>query len=178
MKERNKKSIEVGHIFQLGTRYSEPLGASFLDENAQAQFFEMGCYGLGITRILAASIEQHHDDKGIVWNPQIAPFMLCIIVSNIKDSEQMRIAGELYAALCALRIEVFFDEREERFGAKMADFELGGIPFALIVGKGIVEGNVEWIVRKSNSRDVIPIAKVVEYVQSTFNHAFSHLSTL
>lgn len=173
-----KKGIEVGHIFQLGTRYSKPLGASFLDENAQAQFFEMGCYGLGITRILAASIEQHHDEKGIVWNPQIAPFALCIVVSNAKDSEQMRIANELYAALCALHIDVLFDEREERFGAKMADFELGGIPFALIVGKGIVEGNVEWIVRQNNSRDVIPIAKVVEHVQGIFGLGFSHLSTM
>lgn len=173
-----KKGIEVGHIFQLGTRYSKPLEASFLDENAQAQFFEMGCYGLGITRILAASIEQSHDSKGIVWNPQIAPFALCIIVSNTKDSEQMRVGEQLYAELCARGFEVLFDERSERFGAKMADFELGGIPFALIIGKAVVEGNVEWITRKHDSREVIPIAKVVEYVQSTLGHGFTHLSAV
>lgn len=171
-----KKGIEVGHIFQLGTRYSKPLEATFLDENGHSSFFEMGCYGLGITRVLAASIEQNHDEKGIIWHPQVAPFFLSIIVSNVKEEQQTKTAVMIYKHLSQRKIDVLLDERNERFGVKMADFELSGIPFALIVGKGIADGNVEWISRKHNSRSILSISKVVEYVQDIVDSVFADVS--
>ncbi len=141
------KGIEVGHIFQLGTRYSEPLKAEFLNENGKTQPFVMGTYGIGVSRLLAAIIEQHHDDKGCKWTKESSPFDLEIILSNAKDELQSQFAHELYQVLKAKGIKVLLDDRKERFGFKMKDYELIGIPFAIVVGQKLEDGMVELVYR-------------------------------
>ncbi len=173
----HKKGIEVGHIFPLGQRYSKPLNASFLDENSQSKFFEMGCYGIGISRLLAVSVEQNCDEKGIIWNGNIAPFSIVLIVSNIKDYEQMEQAEYIYGDLLQHGIEVLFDDRNERFGVKMADFELMGIPFALIIGKGILKGCVEFIERKNATKTEVPLSEVIFHVKKHIDCSCSCVSS-
>lgn len=141
------KGIEVGHIFQLGTRYSEPLKAEFLNENGKTQPFVMGTYGIGVSRLLAAIIEQHHDDKGCKWTKESSPFDLEIILSNAKDELQSQFAHGLYQVLKAKGIKVLLDDRKERFGFKMKDYELIGIPFAIVVGQKLEDGMVELVYR-------------------------------
>ncbi len=141
------KGIEVGHIFQLGQKYAAAMDAKFLDKNGKTQPFYMGCYGIGVSRLVAVMIEASHDEKGCIWNKQTAPFLLDVIVSNIKDEEQSNFANELYEKLD--KKKVLLDERKERFGFKMGDFELLGFPYALIVGKGLKEGTVELVERKT-----------------------------
>lgn len=165
------QGIEVGHIFQLGDKYSSAFEAFFLDESGRSKPFLMGCYGIGVSRLLGAIIEQHYDERGMQWNKAIAPFTLDIIVSNIKDTQQMEYARNLYRALQERGIECILDDREERYGAKIADFELIGIPYALIVGKGLNEGNIEFIQRKNllkeklDSRDCV-VEKILERIGS------------
>ena len=122
------KGIEVGHIFQLGTRYSKPLECNFLDENGKSQPMVMGTYGIGVSRLLAAIIEQHHDDRGCIWTKESAPFDCYIMISNIKDEAQVKLAQELYDELKSQGVDVLLDDRKDRFGAKMKDYELLGIP--------------------------------------------------
>ena len=158
------RGIEVGHIFQLGTRYSEPLGATFLDENGKTRPFVMGTYGIGVSRLLAAIIEQHHDDKGCIWTRQSAPFDVEIVVSNIADEAQKEAAEKLYATLRSRGVEVLLDDRKERFGFKMKDFELIGIPLGIVVGKKLDEGQVELIVRDGLERQELAFDAVVDAV--------------
>ncbi len=158
------KGIEVGHIFQLGRQYSEPLQATFLDENGKSQPFVMGTYGIGVSRLLAAIIEQHHDDRGCIWTKESAPFAVTIIVSNIKDEAQLTLAEETYAALQSKGVEVLLDDRKERFGFKMKDFELIGIPLAVVIGKNLAEGSVEVIKRDGLEKQVIPADTIVAEV--------------
>ena len=149
------KGIEVGHIFQLGQKYAKAMGATFLDKNGKAQPFYMGCYGIGVSRLVAVMIEASHDDKGCIWNKQTAPFLLDIIVSNSKDTVQSEYAQTLYEALQNEHLSVLLDDRNERFGFKMKDYELIGLPYALIVGKELEEGFVEIVERKSLEKTVI-----------------------
>ncbi len=161
---RYSKGIEVGHIFQLGTQYSKPLKAEFLDENGKSKPFEMGTYGIGVSRLLAAIIEQHHDDKGCIWTKESAPFAVTLIVSNIKNEEQMSFTEEIYATLQAKGIEVLLDDRKERYGFKMKDFELIGIPLAVVIGKNLAEGSVELIKRDGLEKSMISTDKIIEEV--------------
>jgi len=158
------KGIEVGHIFQLGTRYSAPLKAEFLDENGKSRPFVMGTYGIGISRLLAAIIEQHHDEKGCIWTKASAPFAVEIIVSNIKKEEEREAGEALYEALKEAGIEVLLDDRKERFGFKMKDFELIGIPLAVVIGKNLSEGKMEIITRKDLSREEVESSETVHEV--------------
>ena len=158
------KGIEIGHIFQLGTRYSEPLKAEFLDENGKSKPFVMGTYGIGVSRLLAAIIEQHHDDKGCIWTKATAPFDLEIIVSNIKKEDELKIADELYNNLKSKGIDILLDDRKERFGFKMKDFELIGIPYAVIVGKKIADGMVEIVDRKTLEKEEVTLDSAVDRV--------------
>ncbi|GAB6073707.1 proline--tRNA ligase [Nautilia lithotrophica] len=137
------KGIEVGHIFKLGTVYSEPMNATFLDENGKAKPFIMGCYGIGVSRLISAAIEQNHDDKGIIWPKQIAPFVVDIIVGDVKKEEQLIYAEDLYEKLNEAGVKTILDDRAERFGPKIADFELVGFPICVIVGKKLKDGKVE-----------------------------------
>jgi len=156
-----KKGIETGHIFQLGNTYSEALDAKFLDSNGKSQPFEMGCYGIGISRIMAAVIEQSHDEKGCIWTKETAPYMIDIIVSNAKKEDELEAGMKIYEELKSNGIEVIIDDRKkERFGFKMGDFELIGFPYAIIIGKKLKEGMVELINRKTGEKSDIKIDEV------------------
>ena len=149
------KGIEVGHIFQLGQKYAKAMGATFLDKNGKAQPFYMGCYGIGVSRLVAVMIEASHDDKGCIWNKQTAPYVLDIIVSNSKDETQNAFAEAMYTKFQDEGVNVLWDDRNERFGFKMKDFELIGFPYALIVGKELEEGFVEIVERKTLDKTVV-----------------------
>jgi len=144
---KHTKGIEVGHIFQLGTQYSEPLKAEFLDENGKSKPFVMGTYGIGISRLLAAIIEQNHDDKGCIWTKESTPFAVQIIISNIKKDPEREAGEKLYEELKAQGVDVLLDDRKERFGFKIKDFELIGIPLAVVIGKNLADGKAELILR-------------------------------
>ncbi len=161
---RYTKGIEVGHIFQLGTRYSEPLKAEFLDENGKSKPFVMGTYGIGVSRLLAAIIEQHHDENGCIWTKESAPFAVVIVISNTKDEEQLALAQKCYEVLRAKGISVLLDDRNERFGFKMKDFELIGFPLAVVIGKNIAEGSVELIQREGLVKSVVTIEQMIDEV--------------
>lgn len=149
------KGIEVGHIFQLGQKYAKAMGATFLDKNGKSQPFFMGCYGIGISRLVAVMIEASHDEKGCIWNKQTAPYLLDIIVSNMKDEAQNAYATEIYETLKNEKYAVLLDDRNERFGFKIKDYELIGFPYALIVGKELEEGFVEIVERKTLEKLVV-----------------------
>ncbi|ORI11042.1 proline--tRNA ligase [Campylobacter concisus] len=149
------KGIEVGHIFQLGDKYSAAMNATYLDENGKAKLFLMGCYGIGISRLIAVMIEASHDEKGCIWKKECAPFDVEIIISNLKDEAGVKFAFELYENLKKAGVSVIIDDRNERFGVKMNDFELIGFPFALLVGKEFANGKVEFITRDGLSKETI-----------------------
>jgi prolyl-tRNA synthetase len=137
------KGIEVGHIFKLGTTYSAALKAEFLDENGKAQPFIMGTYGMGVSRLVAAVIEQHHDENGCIWTKATAPYMVNIMISNIKDEAQVELGEKLYGQLQESGVEVMLDDRKDRFGFKMKDAELIGFPYTIIIGKELANGAVQ-----------------------------------
>jgi prolyl-tRNA synthetase len=143
------KGIEVGHVFKLGTRYSDAMGAQYLDENGRAQSMIMGCYGIGVSRTLAAVAEQYSDENGLQWPSSLTPFDLHIIPINVKNDEQRVLAEQLYAELKDLRFDVLLDDRQERPGVKFTDSDLIGLPFRVTVGKKASEGIVEVKVRKT-----------------------------
>ncbi|MFT7879244.1 MAG: proline--tRNA ligase [Sulfurimonas sp.] len=162
------KGIEAGHIFQLGTGYSEPLGCNFLDENGKAVPMVMGTYGIGVSRLLAAIIEQNHDDKGCIWTKESAPFDLHILVSNIKDEAQLALGEKLYTAMKEKGIEVILDDRKDRFGAKMKDYELLGIPHAVVIGKKLAEGKVEFITRREMVKEEVSAEEILSILEERF----------
>lgn len=141
------KGIEIGHIFKLGDRYSKSLEATFLDKDGKAQFFIMGCYGIGVSRILGAILEQKSDDKGAIWG-NIAPFCVVIIISNIKNENEVKLANKIYKDLLDSKIDVLLDDRDLRFGAKIGDFELLGISNAIIIGKELQNNKIELVKRE------------------------------
>lgn len=159
------KGIEVGHIFQLGQKYSSAMNATFLDEKGKSQPFFMGCYGIGVSRLVATMIEANHDDKGCIWNTQTAPYKLDIIVSNMKDETQRAYGTLLYETLQNEGIEAIFDDRDERYGFKMSDFELIGFPYAVIIGKSLSEGNVELVDRKTLTKKIVKKDKIREVLE-------------
>lgn len=166
-----KRGIEVGHIFQLGQQYAEALNATVLDENGKAQVMWMGCYGIGISRVVAATIEQNHDDKGILWPDTIAPFNLAIVAMNYDKSEAVRQQCEsLYQALQKAGIDVLLDDRKERPGVKFADAELIGIPHRIVVGdKGLDNGTIEYKNRRTGDGEDLPLADAVNELIKRIN---------
>ncbi|MDO9064924.1 MAG: proline--tRNA ligase, partial [Sulfuricella sp.] len=162
------RGIEVGHIFQLRTKYSEAMKATFLDENGKEQVMEMGCYGIGVSRIVAAAIEQGHDEHGIVFPPALAPFQLAIVPIGINRSELVKETVEkLYAELMASGIEVLLDDRDERPGVMFADLELIGIPHRIVIGeRGLKDGNVEYQGRRDDKATAIPLQNIVSHIKS------------
>jgi prolyl-tRNA synthetase len=165
---RIARGIEVGHIFQLGRKYSEAMGATVLDEQGKAVATFMGCYGIGVTRVVAAAIEQNHDERGIVWPEPIAPFDVSLIPINLQKSERVRETAErLYAELQAAGLDVLFDDRDARPGVKFADDELVGIPHRVVVGdKGLERGVLEYKRRRDGHSAEVPVAEVVAFVKS------------
>ncbi|HIA7121772.1 proline--tRNA ligase [Campylobacter lari] len=162
-KLKQSKGIEVGHIFKLGNKYSKAMNASYLDENGKAQFFTMGCYGMGVSRLVAVAIEASHDEKGCIWNKTLAPFVLDIIVSNIKDTKAMEFAEQIYTHFKDK--EILFDDRNERFGIKINDFELMGFPYALVIGKGLENDEVELIHRNTLEKQVLKTQEVISHLE-------------
>ncbi len=159
------KGIEVGHIFQLGTAYSEALGATFLDRNGKSKPLVMGTYGIGVSRLVAVMIEQHHDEKGCLWTDATTPFKFDIVISSIKDEEQVSFATSLYEQMQEENISVLLDDRNERFGFKMGDFELLGFPYAIIVGKGLKEGEVQLGHRATLEKETIHKDEIFEKIK-------------
>ena len=162
------RGTEVGHIFKLGTKYSEPMKANYVDENGKEKPFLMGCYGIGVTRTLASIIEQHNDENGIIWPLSVAPYHVSVIPVNVKDEEQMKVAEKIYNELESLGIEVLMDDRKERAGVKFKDCELIGIPMRITVGKKITDNQVEFKLRASGDNEVINIEDVVSRVKAEF----------
>ncbi len=156
------RGIEVGNIFQLGTKYSKPMGATYTDEKGEDKPFIMGCYGIGITRTAAAAIEKYHDDFGIVWPKEIAPYHVDIVPVNADDNEQMDVALKLYDTLNSLGIETVLDDRADRAGVKFKDSELIGFPYRITVGKTIKEGLVEFKHRKTGEVEKLTPDEAVE----------------
>jgi prolyl-tRNA synthetase len=157
-----KKGIEVGHIFQLGTKYSEPLEAKFSDENGRAKAFEMATFGIGVSRLIASVIEQNHDESGCIWTIEKAPYMVNIMISNIKEQAQVDLGEELYTRLQDAGVEVMLDDRKERFGFKMKDAELIGFPYTVIVGKELANSMVQIFDRKTKEKTSVHVDEVYE----------------
>ncbi len=163
-----RRGVEVGHIFKLGTKYSESMKANFLDEKGDEKPLVMGCYGIGINRTMAAIIEQHHDENGIIWPLAVAPFKVIIAPVFIKNEEQMEVAEKLYSELKELGIDVLLDDRDDRVGVKFKDADLIGIPIRITVGKKILENKVEFKLRKEAEIENIPINEVIDRIKKEF----------
>ncbi len=163
-----KRGIEVGHIFQLGTKYSQAMNATVLSENGKAVVMLMGCYGIGISRVVASAIEQHHDDNGIIWPASIAPFKIAMVPMNMHKSDRVKQAAEkLYSDLNNAGIEVLFDDRKERPGVMFANMELIGIPYRIVIGeRSLDKGVLEFKGRTDSEAKEIAINDIVSYVQS------------
>ena len=162
------RGIEVGNIFQLGTKYSDDLGAKFLDENGKEKSFVMGCYGIGVSRSVAAVVEQYHDEEGIKWPLVIAPYHAIVTVINVKNEEQMDLGEKLYNELESLGVEVLLDDRNERAGVKFKDRDLIGIPIRITVGKRAAESIVEYSIRGNEEKLEVSISELVPLIKSEF----------
>ena len=162
------RGVEVGHIFKLGTKYSESMGATFLDQNGKSQPIIMGCYGIGVERTVAAVIEQHHDENGIIWPLALAPYHVVVVPVNVKKEEHLENAEKIYNELQAAGVEVLLDDRNERAGFKFKDSDLLGIPMRITVGKDIVDGKVEFKLRKEADKEIISVNEVLDRVKAEF----------
>jgi prolyl-tRNA synthetase len=163
-----QRGIEVGHVFQLGTRYSEDMKATYLDETGKPQLMQMGCYGIGVTRILGAAIEQNFDDKGIIWPAAIAPFEVVLCPMGYDRSEAVKAETDrLYEALLAAGVDVVVDDRGERPGVMFADWELIGVPHRVVVGdRGLKEGKLEYQGRRDTAATAVAVAEMVDFVKA------------
>jgi len=163
-----ERGIEVGHVFYLGTKYSQAMNATFLDVNGKPQFMEMGCYGIGVTRLPAAAIEQNHDERGIIWPDAIAPFTVVVCPIGMDRSEDVKAAAyKLYEELFALGVDVILDDRGERPGAMFADWELIGVPHRVTIGdKGLKDGVVEYQHRRDTESTKVAVADVLAHVKA------------
>ena len=163
-----ERGIEVGHVFYLGTKYSQAMNATFLDVNGKPSFMEMGCYGIGITRLPAAAIEQNHDDKGIIWPDALAPFTVVLCpISPDRFPEVKAAADKLYGDLLAAGVDVILDDRGERPGAMFADWELIGVPHRVTLGdRGLKDGQVEYQHRRDAAATSVPVAEIAALIQS------------
>ncbi len=165
------RGIEVGHIFQLGDRYSKAMNATVLDQNGKATVMQMGCYGIGVTRIVAAAIEQRNDDAGIIWPKAIAPFTLSLIPMNYGKSELVKeTTDQLYSQLLALGIDVLLEDRNIRPGEAFSDHELIGIPYRVVIGDRTLKNNeVEFKARTDETATMVPVTEILNFIQTTLN---------
>jgi prolyl-tRNA synthetase len=161
------RGIEVGHIFQLGRKYSEALGARFTNEAGVEEALWMGCYGIGVSRLAQAAVEQHHDAAGIIWPGAIAPFEVIVVIASSQEAVQVELAERLYTELAAAGIEVLLDDRNERAGVKFKDADLIGIPWRVVVGRGAASGQVELVERAGGARSEHPAADLVPLLAAT-----------
>ncbi|MDS3860281.1 proline--tRNA ligase [Thermosynechococcaceae cyanobacterium BACA0444] len=159
---QSARGIEIGHIFQLGTKYSQALGATYTAETGEEIPLVMGCYGIGVSRLAQAAVEQSYDKDGIIWPLAIAPYQAIVVIPNISDAQQVEVATQLYEELNAAGIETLLDDRDERAGVKFKDADLIGIPFRIVTGRALAQGKVEVVKRASKESEEIAIKKVVE----------------
>ena len=161
------RGIEVGHVFALGTRYSQDMGATYLDAQGQSHLMEMGCYGIGVTRVVAAAIEQNHDERGIVWPEAMAPYAVAIAPIGYERSESVRaLADRLHEELAALGVDVLLDDRGERPGVMFADLELIGVPHRITIGeRGLKDGQVEYLARRDTRPTPVPVDGIVGFLR-------------
>jgi prolyl-tRNA synthetase len=166
------RGIEVGHVFQLRTAYTQKMGVNYIDEKGETRPIEMGCYGIGVTRVVAAAIEQNHDERGIIWPEPMAPFVVAIIPMNYQKSPAVKEAADkLYAEFSAAGIDVLLDDRNERAGVLLADQELIGIPHRVVIGeRGLKEGKVEYKHRLDTDNTMVSAADALAHVRSRFAH--------
>jgi prolyl-tRNA synthetase len=162
------RGIEIGNIFQLGTKYSKSLGATYLDENGKEQDMVMGSHGIGVSRTMAAVIEQNYDEDGIIWPIALAPYEAIVTIVNVKDEEQVKLGEELYEELKAVGVEVILDDRKERAGVKFKDMDLVGIPLRITVGKKAGEGIVEFSTRASREKSEINTSDIAQIIKDEF----------
>ena len=163
-----RRGIEVGHIFQLGNKYSKALNANVQNEDSRAQILEMGCYGIGVTRVVAAAIEQNYDDRGIIWPDSLAPFQVCIVPMQMHKSPRVKEAAEkLYAQLTTAGIEVLFDDRSERPGVMFSDMDLIGIPHRIVIGeRGLDKGQIEYKYRRDEAAQDIDADGFINFLMT------------
>ncbi|WP_207714183.1 proline--tRNA ligase [Scytonema sp. UIC 10036] len=159
------RGIEVGHIFQLGTKYSQAMGATYTNEQGEEKLLVMGCYGVGVSRLAQSAVEQSYDKDGIIWPVAIAPYQAIVTIPNVKDAQQVEIAEKLYAELNSAGIDTLLDDRDERPGVKFKDADLIGIPYRIVTGRAIANGKVEVVERKSRNSQEIDIAEVVSTIK-------------
>jgi len=161
-----RRGIEVGHIFQLGNKYSTALNATVQNESSRSQVLEMGCYGIGVTRVVAAAIEQNYDDRGIIWPEAIAPFQVCIVPMQMHKSPRVKEAAEaIYNELTAKGIEVLFDDRSERPGVMFSDMDLIGIPHRIVIGeRGLNDGKIEYKYRRDEKAQDIEESGFMDFL--------------
>ncbi|MGC8976318.1 MAG: proline--tRNA ligase [Candidatus Ratteibacteria bacterium] len=157
--------LEIGHIFKLGTEYSSSMKANFVDINGKAKPIYMGCYGIGVSRIVAAIIEGNYDENGIIWPLSVAPFVIDIIPTNISDNEILTVSEKIYNELNKNKIDVIFDDRDETAGIKFKDADLCGFPFQIIVGKKVKDGKVDLKIRKGNKTEEINFVNIFDYLK-------------
>ncbi|XXQ68749.1 proline--tRNA ligase [Neisseriaceae bacterium B1] len=165
------RGIEVGHVFQLRDKYAKAMNATFLDNNGKSQIMEMGCYGIGITRIVAAAIEQNHDERGIIWTDAMSPFTVVIVPMNYKKSADVKAAADkIYADLMAAGVDVLLDDRDERAGVLLNDSELLGIPHRIVIGdRGLKEGVIEYAQRTDSEAQSVDVNEIVNKIKSVLN---------
>ena len=166
------RGVEVGHVFALGSVYSSALGATYLDAGGQSKVLEMGCYGIGVTRVVAAAIEQNHDARGIVWPAPLAPFAVAIAPVGYDRNEAVRaLADKLHDALEAKGVEVLLDDRGERPGVMFADLELIGIPHRVTIGdRGLKEGKVEYQGRRDSAATAVAVEAIEAFLEERLAH--------
>ncbi|BEH91187.1 MAG: proline--tRNA ligase [Turicibacter sp.] len=162
------KGIEVGHVFKLGTKYSESMNAVFLDENQKKQPIIMGCYGIGVSRVMMAVIEQNNDENGMIWPKSIAPFDIHVIPVDVKKAEQLDAATKIYEDLKAVGFEVLLDDRKERAGVKFSDADLIGLPIRVTVGRGISDGLVEIKIRQTGEVFEVKVTELVSFIKEKY----------
>jgi prolyl-tRNA synthetase len=166
------RSIVVGHIYQLGTKYSEPLSATFVDEDGSDRLYEMGCYGIGISRIMAAVVEQNHDDAGIYWPKALAPFEVVVINATKENEKAVAEAERIYGELAEMGVEVALDDREVAAGVKFNDADLIGYPVQVVVGKrGIEAGTVDLKLRATTDKSQAPLVDATQAVVALLDQA-------
>ncbi|PLZ54163.1 His/Gly/Thr/Pro-type tRNA ligase C-terminal domain-containing protein, partial [Fischerella thermalis] len=170
---KSARGIEVGHIFQLGTKYSIAMGATYTNEQGEEKPLVMGCYGVGVSRLAQAAVEQSYDKDGIIWPVAIAPYHAIVTIPNINDAQQVEIAEQLYTELNQAGIETLLDDRNERAGVKFKDADLIGIPYRIVTGRAIANGKVEVVERKSRNSQEIHITEVVSTLKGWISQAVS-----
>ena len=167
------RGIEAGHIFQLGTKYSQAMGATYTNEQGEEKPLVMGCYGVGVSRLAQSAVEQSYDKDGIIWPIAIAPYHAIITIPNIKDVQQIEVAEKLYTELNKVGVETLLDDRDERAGVKFKDADLIGIPFRIVTGRAITNGKVEIVKRATRESQEIAIEEDINTLQQWINEAIA-----